>query len=461
MAGERHLEPLEIECPEQLSLALEPEAASFHCRTMANKDVTEYCTSQQGALQSKRYIVVDIGGGTADISAHGQTSEGGIEVLTPPEGNMAGGFAVNREFELFLARLVNDPGFQSYLSTGDKATNIEHWMDIRHIVYEEFEQEKKEFGQTYLTKFIQQNPENLDDNSKVFRVQLTDSFYSFYKNQLEKGIHELHMQNDRRIELKRKKLNIQYTRMEDFFHSSVSMMLKSLSKVLRRLNNEIDIIYLVGGFGGCQYIYHSLKTKLDHDYCRNQFQIIVPKNAHLAVVKGAFQYRKHPEIIKSRVAEVTYGTETTLEFNPRIHSPDYKKRKRNGGIVCSHLFSPLVVEREIILSNMVKRSIYHPLEPNQTSVQFNLISSEDPNLFYTRYPNGTLKPGVKVLASIIVPSPDTSKGTDRDLYLTFDFSLTEIQVHAYDKTSKNEKRVVIDCLDKVWYAEDLCQAPFP
>ena len=74
------------------------------------------------------------------------------------------------------------------------------------------------------------------------------------------------------------------------------MMLKSLSNVLRRLNNEIDIIYLVGGFGGCQYIYHSLKTKLDHDYGPNQFQIIVPKNAHLAVVKGAFQYRKHPEV---------------------------------------------------------------------------------------------------------------------------------------------------------------------
>ena len=461
MAGIRHLEPLEIECPEQLSLALEPEAASFHCRTMVNKDVTEYCASQQGALQSKRYIVIDIGGGTADISAHGQTSEGGIEVLTPPEGNMAGGFAVNREFQLFLARLVNDPGFQTYLNTGDKATNIERWMDIRHIVYEEFEQEKKEFGQTYLTKFIQQNPDNLDENSKVFRVQLTDSFYSFYKSQLEKGIHELHMQNDRHIELKRKKLNIQYTKMEEFFHSSVSMTLKSLSNVLRRLNNEIDIIYLVGGFGGCQYIYHSLKTKLDHDYGLNQFQIIVPKNAHLAVVKGAFQYCKHPEVIKSRVADATYGTETTLEFDPAIHSPDYKKRKRNGGLVCSHLFSPLVMEREIILSNMVKRNIYQPVEPNQTSVQFNLISSEDPDLFYTRNPNGTLKPGVKVLASIILPSPDISKGTDRDLYLTFDFSLTEIQVRAYDKTSKIEKRVVIDCLDKQWYTEDLCQAPLP
>ena len=176
---------------------------------------------------------------------------------------------------------------------------------------------------------------------------------------------------------------------------------------------------------------------------------------------GAFQYCKHPEVIKSRVADATYGTETTLEFDPAIHSPDYKKRKRNGGLVCSHLFSPLVIEREIILSNMVKQSIYHPLEPNQTSVQFNLISSDDPDLFYTRNPNGTLKPGVKVLASIILPSPDISKGTDRDLYLTFDFSLTEIQVHAYDKTSKIEKRVVIDCLDKVWYTEDLCQAPFP
>ena len=79
---------LKVKYPERLSLAFEPEAASFYCRNMKDHDIAEYCKPVAQIPEIDKYIVVDIGAGTADISAHGVTSEGNIEVLTPPEGNL-------------------------------------------------------------------------------------------------------------------------------------------------------------------------------------------------------------------------------------------------------------------------------------------------------------------------------------------------------------------------------------
>ena len=48
--------------------------------------------------------------------------------------------------------------------------------------------------------------------------------------------------------------------------------------------------------------------------------------------------------------------------------------------------------------------------------------------------------------------------TDRDLYLSYDFSHTEIQVHAYDESSNSECRVVLDCLPQT-RMETIMQKP--
>ena len=437
-------QPLEVKCPERLSLALEPEGASFYCRKMKLKDIVEFCNPQRylqaGILTRNKYIVVDIGGGTADFSAHGITKEGNIEVLTSPEGNLSGGNAVNQEFEQFLSQLVDDPRFSTYLSSA------ENKLHVRKIVHDEFEVEKKDFGNAYISKYANTSSHNLDSSETVFKINLGENFCEFYKQKLKDGISRL---KDSRVSLGRKMLLcLHYSKMEEFFDGPVSKTLESLQNILKQVESDIDTIYLVGGFGGCQYMYYRMQKALNpHD--SNRFKIVIPKRPHLAVVQGALRYRNNPEIITSRVAEATYGTETTLTFNEEIHCVEYRDSTKNGREICRHLFSPIVIKGERVNYNQVKRNIYQPLEPSQTAVKFNLIMSQYSDLFYTRSPNKDLKEGVKVLATITVSSPNTELGTDRDIYLTFDFSNTEIQVHAYDVTSNSECRAVIDCLTTV------------
>ena len=241
-------------------------------------------------------------------------------------------------------------------------------------------------------------------------------------------------------------LCIHYSKMEEFFDGPVFKILHILKNILHELNNDVHVIFLVGGFGGCQYMYYRIQEALKHLYGPNRFTVIIPKSPQLPVVQGALQYRKNPEIIRSRIAEATYGTETMIPFNQKIHDVRYYHKMKSGERLCKHLFSPLVIEGERVGYNQVKRNMYHPTDPSQTSIRFNLLTSDNKNLFYTRSTYGVLKEGVKILATITVPSPNTDQGTDREVYLTFDCSHTEIQVHAYDKSSNNERRVVLDCL---------------
>ena len=283
-----HIQKLEVKSPERLSLALEPEAASFFRHSMTEQDIIEYSVPQAGIPKRDKYIIVDIGGGTADFSAHGLTSEGHIEVLTSPEGNLSGGMAVNQEFEHFLTDLVKDSGFSTYLFTGDNMVDIENKLDVHNIVYDEFEEEKKEFGETDIFKSI---------GNTVFQIKLSDRFYKFYEHRLEAGINRLNFQkHDRRVTLgRRKMLCISYSKMEEFFLGPVANILASLKDILNQLNNDVRTIFLVGGFGGCKYMYYQVQEEFKHLHGGDKIRIIVPDKPHLAVVQGAIQYYKNLE----------------------------------------------------------------------------------------------------------------------------------------------------------------------
>ena len=412
---------------------------------MTKRDIMEYSKPAGGIPDKDKYIVVDIGAGTADFSAHGVTSERKIEVLTPPEGNLYGGVAVNKEFEYFLSQLVCDPEFSTYTSTDDDAVNAARILNVRDIIYKDFEEEKTRFGQHYMSRYT---GKNIDPAHETFKVKLHD-FCDFYSEHLQKGIQQLNSKYDGKVMLKNKILVIHYSMMEEFFDRPVQKILIILKNCLERLDNKVRTIYLVGGFGGCHYMYYRVEEEMKQLYGDNGFRIIVPKRPHLAVAEGAFEYRKNPQLIRSRVAKATYGTEVMSSFDDKIHDHRYLHTTHFGIHKCKYLFSPLIIEGEQVEFDKVKRDLFHTLEPDHTSVRIDLLVTSKKDLVYTRYPNGDLKEEVKVLGTISLPAPNTEQGTDPKIYLSFDFSHTEIQVHAFDDSSGTERRAVIDCLSKL------------
>lgn len=70
--------------PDKLSLALEPEAAAFYSQEIVAKQI-ETDESHATISHPSEYMVIDIGGGTVDITAHIEVN-GGIVVESIPTG---------------------------------------------------------------------------------------------------------------------------------------------------------------------------------------------------------------------------------------------------------------------------------------------------------------------------------------------------------------------------------------
>ena len=292
----------EEEAPEKLSLALEPEAAAIYCQNLRAEQVASYCRSVQ-PFTSTSYIVVDIGGGTVDISAHRLSSSPDIhvEVILPPAGNDCGGSMVNKKFAEFLEELVDDKGFTQSVDTGDETLNTTHKARLNELVNDTFEQQKRIFG------------EKGGEGSKL-SIRLPYTFREVYQSKLTEGIRKL---NDPRIQLSGIDLRIAYPKMKEFFQPAVEGLLQCMTETLLSLDEEIETIYIVGGFGGCQYIYNAITNEFGDNY-----KYITPAEHDFAVVRGAVLFRQIPNTVRARRADATYGVRVNIPFEEGKHEPE-------------------------------------------------------------------------------------------------------------------------------------------
>ena len=266
---------------DKLSLALEPVCAAIYCQTISEQHVAE---SYQ--------LVVDIGGGTVDISAHrvSSTPDQHLEVIHLLTRENCGGSTVNKEFQKFLEELVNDKGFSRYLETGDRVTDAKHSAELNELVNKTFEDQKVMFGKR---SEVASKP-----GSKVpLRLPLTGTFFDFYKGDIDTGIKRM---KDLRLKMNRQDLRIAYSKMADFFQPVVKEILDCILKCmvemlnLLKLNTDeveskFDTIYLIGGFGGSQFIYDKITEHFEDSKC------IIPEEHDFAVVRGAIYFRQYPD----------------------------------------------------------------------------------------------------------------------------------------------------------------------
>ena len=401
--------------PDKLSLALEPECAAIYCQNMSEQQVATYSVAQK-PYQSTRYLVVDIGGGTVDIYAQKVSSipDRHVEVVHPPTGNDCGGSRVNKEFEKFLEKLVNDEGFSRYLHTDDPVTNAKHSADLNKLVSMHFEEQKILFGS--------RGGVGLKPSSKL-TVRFPFTFLDFYKNDIDEGIKRM---KDARLTQVGQDLRIQYSKMEDFFKPVVEKMLKCISQTLKDVEEKLDTIYLVGGFGGSKYIYTRISEQLG-----NQYRYITPAEPDFAVIHGAVLFRHNPDIVYARKADATYGIGISIPFDPLIHDPAYKIDE-----MCSNIFSTVVERGDLVHTKEVFRLVYVPTKYQQTTKSITIYSTSEKDVWYTT--------GKRKIGEFIMP--DLTGDENRKIDITFDLSHTEIQVKAHDRTSGDEVKVTLDFL---------------
>ena len=416
--------------PDKLSLALEHECAAVYCRRIFEQQVAAYGQP----CQSMCYLVVNIGSNTMDISAYraSPTPDRHIQVVHRPTGNDCLG--INKEFEVFLEGLVDDKGFSKYLQTNDPVTKVKHSTDLNDLINKMFKEQMVIFGS--------KGGVGSKPDSKL-AIHLPFTFLEVYKDDIDNGIRRM---GDSRIERVGQDLRIEYSKMADFFQPMVEGMLECISQTLREVEANVATIYLVGGFGGSQYIYKKITECFGNDY-----KYITPREPDFAVIRGAILFRQHPDIVHARRADATYGVETNISFDPQIHHPEYKWVDDDGEEKCSNIFSTVLERDDLVCTKELFKSVFVPALHRQTSVSFKIYSALEKDVWYTtgkREKNSRDTKPVEIckIGEFEVQMPVLTGDKDRKINVVFDFSHTEIHVKAYDCTAGNEVKVVLDFL---------------
>ena len=371
-------------------------------------------------------MVVDIGGGTVDITVHDK-STGRISVVLPPMGNTWGGTTVNEALSIILEEIVDDKGFNSFLFSDPTRAKAA----LNKFFYGEFEERKKTFGDT---------TEGISEIS----LTLPGAFVSFYGNDKLHEARKMNMYYDPGD----LSLEIGYRQLEEkVFKSTLDKILECVRAAFDELTDHIDTVYLVGGFGGCRFISQKIEEAIAQHRGMLYDNIVCPVQPDLAVVSGAVMWRKDPNIIQSRVADATYGTGVNTVFNPSIHDEHYKFVDEDGVQRCGNVFSVFVLKGEEIKDEVYKAT-YTPSYQSYTQMPIPIFCTTDDGVQYVVDKEGKLT--VREIGELIldIPNPGNIPRKERGFDVFMDFSGTEIQARAQYSITGEEVKTVCDFLSK-------------
>lgn len=385
-------------CDQMLIIALEPEAASLYC--MYQPVLMDPETSSLGVFQTgAKYLVVDAGGGTIDITVHEVQNNGTLKEIHKANGGDWGGTKVDASFRNLLSEIVGKDVLDAFCSMY-KCDYFEFLRDFevkKRSIRPDFA-EKLSFNIpiTLIETFKKMNPgKNIGTDSKTKYIN--------------------------KLSLVGNKLRIDAQLCKAFYDESLTKIVGHLRQLFRDSSvKDVSSILLVGGYGESPMLQKTIREAFPNQ------KVIVPQDAGLAVLKGAVLYGYEPTTISDRVCRYTYGL--------RIH-PKSKKFVENGVDRCTDIFDIHVrVGQSVKVGKPQVERSYTVVNPDQTKMTFEIYTSR------TKDPMYTTDEGCEYLGEFSIDMPDKSKGMDRGAKVHMTFSGTEIHVKAVDKDN-NEKNV--------------------
>ncbi|XP_078695282.1 heat shock 70 kDa protein 12A-like [Branchiostoma floridae x Branchiostoma belcheri] len=402
---------LSRENPDQLIIALEPEAASLWCR---QQKLVEFAEEKGEALvkavvarSGTSYIVVDCGGGTVDITAHRIEQDDSIHEIIPASGGAWGGSQVNEEFEKTLKGIFGLDFIDNF-----KKSHPSDWLEI----IRDFEMKKR-------------SARPIED--KLTRVRLPTNFVNYYRSyktdrhtNIQEIIEERYPEGE--VGINGDFICFKGNIVKEMFEPAASSIIEHISSLLRKPQlRDVKYFFLVGGFSGSPVLQKAIRDKFKNDY-----RILVPNEPNMAVVKGAVMFGETPKIIQTRISARTYGVKTNQDFDAGIHPPNKRFNTSTGVQKCRDIFYTLLTINEEVRLGESKTFTFNPTEPYQSQVSFDFYMTESGNPRFVD-DKGVTPEGCR----ITVRSPNISKGTNRDIELQIKFGGTEMTVTCIDLES--------------------------
>ncbi|XP_058666242.1 heat shock 70 kDa protein 12A [Ammospiza caudacuta] len=446
------------ENPEQLIIALEPEAASIYCRKLrlhqmidlsSRAPVNGYSPSDTigtGFTQGKehvrrnrqsrtfmvenvigeiwseleegdRYIVVDSGGGTVDMTVHQiRLPEGHLKELYKATGGPYGSLGVDYEFEKLLCKIFGEDFIEQF-----KIKRPAAWVDLMIA----FESRKRAAA---------------PDRTNPLNITLPFSFIDYYKKFRGHSVeHALRKSNVDFVKWSSQgMLRMSPDAMNALFKPTIDQIVQHLSEVFDKPEvTNVKFLFLVGGFAESPLLQQAMQSAFG-SRCR----VIIPQDVGLTILKGAVLFGLDPAVIKVRRSPLTYGVGVLNRFVEGKHPPE-KLLVKDGTRWCTDVFDKFIsADQSVALGETVTRS-YTPAKPSQLVIVINIYSSEQDNVSFIT------EPGVKKCGTLRLDltGTDASVPNRREIKTLMQFGDTEIKAMAVDVATSKSVKVGIDFLN--------------
>ncbi|XP_063447986.1 uncharacterized protein LOC134727535 [Mytilus trossulus] len=247
---------------DQLTIAKEPEAASIYYL---------YKSMTAKPKMDNKYMVIDVGGGTFDVSVHEVVNENHLRQLCSPSGGPYGGTTVNEQFLEILTEIVG-PDVMKSLKTEHSGSYLE--------IMREFDCAKRVKLSNHNRKTI-----NFTFPITIFNRLCNRYCHRHFQQMIKESKHK------NNISIVGDKLRIVKETIYSFFVTSVDEIVKEISRVLKHVDSEVKNILLVGGFAESEILQDKIRKSFPEKV------LVVFEESDLIVLKGAVLYGHQPHII--------------------------------------------------------------------------------------------------------------------------------------------------------------------
>ncbi|KAL3878229.1 hypothetical protein ACJMK2_030594 [Sinanodonta woodiana] len=378
-----------------LTIALEPEAAAMYCQLLSSNHMTSL-----GRFDDKKYMVIDLGGGTADITVHEKQADGTIKEVHKASGGAWGGTKVDEEFDQMIINIIGDKAFKHFCAE-NKADHVE--------MLRELETKKR----------IIRTDKNETVNLKV-PVALKEAYEKSARKTIKDAIEQTPYKT--KIQWTADKMKINSDLFRKLFHKCISKITEHIADLLEKPGVKgTSTLLMVGGFSECQLMQDAIKNAFP------KAKVIIPNEAGLVVLKGAVLFGHRPQLISSRIAKYTYGINISPPFDPTKH-PQEKRVSVGGNERCKDVFKKYIEVGESVKIGEAKTGKHITIKSNQTEMLLKIYASSEKNPIFVTDSK------CEMVGRVVVKLPDKTDQIRVDVKMMF--GETELTVEAEEETEK-------------------------
>ncbi|VDI27951.1 Hypothetical predicted protein, partial [Mytilus galloprovincialis] len=375
-----------------LMIASEPEAAAIWCNAVLTTwDNNLRKTALERIENGTKYVVVDLGGGTADITVHERQFDGSLEEVIPPSGGYWGGTSVDRAYLEFVNSI-----FTKKVIGELRLTEPEEYETLLH----DFEVTKRTITTDYRTDIVITLPVSL--------LEITRKHCTSVPEAIQKSIYK------ESVSCRGHKLSVKPDIFRMLFQPTIDLIVKHLDKLFSHPKlSDLHHILMVGGFSECELVQTAIKQNFP------KMKICIPDEAILAVLRGAVLFGYQPKRITGRILPKTYGIQSWSEWDAAVHLET--KRVRIDGIdICKDVFYKFAVKGDKVKDGHSSRHIFQEMKTDETTLECTVYTSDDTNPMYVT------DPSCKRLGNLVVLIPPLKKGETLEIEKTMIFDGNEL-----------------------------------